>query len=95
MHRAFLAVAATATLLASVANPHFIEGGGHDIYGPPQWWQLTGAGAHDAIVAWCRLHGRRLAGPRWEVYGHWTDDEAKLRADVYYLLEPARPASST
>jgi hypothetical protein len=31
-----------------------------------------------------------LAGPNWEVYGHWTDewnsDPAKIRTDVFYLL---------
>jgi effector-binding domain-containing protein len=43
---------------------------------------------HDAVVTWCRAHGRERAGPRWEVYGHWTDDPAKQRTDVYYLLEP-------
>lgn len=47
------------------------------------------AAAHDAVKAWCRTHGRRLAGPRWEVYGHWTDDEAQLRTDVFYLLDPS------
>jgi hypothetical protein len=45
-------------------------------------------GAHAAVSEWCRAHGRRMAGPRWEVYGHWTDDEASLRTDVFYLLEP-------
>jgi effector-binding domain-containing protein len=45
--------------------------------------------AHDAIIEWCRVHGRRRAGPRWEVYGHWTEDETRLRTDVFYLLEPA------
>lgn len=45
--------------------------------------------AHDAINEWCRKHGRRRAGASWEVYGHWTEDEAKLRVDVFYLLEPA------
>ena len=43
--------------------------------------------AHEAVKDWCRDHGRRLAGPRWEVYGHWTDDVSQLRTDVYYLLE--------
>jgi len=43
-------------------------------------------GAHRAITDWCREHGRRLAGTSWEVYGHWTADETKLRTDVYYLL---------
>ena len=42
--------------------------------------------AHDAVVAWCRAHGRRLAGPRWEIYGHWSDDPAARRTDVCYLL---------
>jgi hypothetical protein len=44
--------------------------------------------AHDAVIEWCRTHGRRRAGPSWEVYGHWTDAEARLRTDVFYLLEP-------
>ena len=42
--------------------------------------------AHHAVVEWCRANGRQLAGPRWEVYGHWVDDETKLRTDVFYLL---------
>ncbi|MEP7325848.1 MAG: GyrI-like domain-containing protein [Gemmatimonadota bacterium] len=44
-------------------------------------------GAHDAVHQWCRERGRTLAGPSWEVYGHWHADPAKLRTDVYYLLE--------
>ena len=43
--------------------------------------------AHDAVLAWCRSHSRALAGPSWEIYGHWTDGEAP-RTDVYYLLRP-------
>jgi effector-binding domain-containing protein len=42
--------------------------------------------AHDAVIDWCRTNGHQLSGTRWEVYGHWTDDPAKLRTDVYYLL---------
>jgi effector-binding domain-containing protein len=42
--------------------------------------------AHAAICNWCADHGHTPAGPNWEVYGHWTDDPAKLRTDVYYLL---------
>lgn len=41
---------------------------------------------HDAIHAWCAKHNRRLAGPRWEIYGHWTDDPSQLRTDIFYLL---------
>jgi effector-binding domain-containing protein len=45
--------------------------------------------AHDAVVGWCHAHGHHRAGPRWEVYGHWTDDETRRRTDVFYLLERA------
>jgi effector-binding domain-containing protein len=44
--------------------------------------------AHDAIRKWCADHGQALAGPFWEVYGHWTDDPSQLRTDVFYLLQP-------
>jgi effector-binding domain-containing protein len=51
------------------------------------WGEYGGLGAaHDAVIAWCQAHGRELAGPRWEVYGHWSDDPARRRTDVYYLL---------
>ena len=47
-------------------------------------------GAHEAILRWCRDHGHALAGPSWEVYGHWTDecnsDPTKITTDVFYLL---------
>jgi GyrI-like small molecule binding protein len=46
-----------------------------------------GLGAANAAIAeWCRAHGRTLAGPSWEVYGHWNEDPAQLRTEVYYLL---------
>jgi effector-binding domain-containing protein len=47
--------------------------------------------AHQAIREWCAKHGHALAGPSWEIYGHWTDecnsDPAKIRTDVFYLLK--------
>ncbi len=43
--------------------------------------------AHDAIHLYVRANEHKLAGSSWEVYGHWTDDYAKLRTDIYYLLE--------
>ena len=50
-------------------------------------------GAHEAIRQWCKAHQHPLAGPNWEVYGHWSDDPAKLRTDVFYLLSTdANPA---
>ena len=48
------------------------------------------AGAHQAIQKWCADHGYALAGPSWEVYGHWQDDwnsdPSKIRTDIFYLL---------
>jgi effector-binding domain-containing protein len=45
--------------------------------------------ANAAIIAWCHANHRKRAGPSWEVYGHWDADPAKLRTEVYYLLQPA------
>lgn len=50
------------------------------------------AEAHRAVRTWCADHGHTPAGPNWEVYGHWVNewntDPAKIRTDVYYLLQP-------
>lgn len=47
--------------------------------------------AHQAVRQWCADHGYKLAGPNWEIYGHWTDewntDPSKIRTDVFYLLD--------
>jgi effector-binding domain-containing protein len=47
-------------------------------------------GAHQAILRWCEKNGHTLAGPSWEIYGHWKDewnsDPSKIRTDIYYLL---------
>jgi effector-binding domain-containing protein len=55
-------------------------------FGP---YQLLGD-AHDAIHQWCKANGHKLAGPRWEIYGHWLDewnrDPSKIRTDICYLL---------
>jgi effector-binding domain-containing protein len=46
--------------------------------------------AHDAVHAWCEANGRRLAGPCWEIYGHWlpewNSDPSRIRTDVFYQL---------
>jgi effector-binding domain-containing protein len=46
--------------------------------------------AHEAIRSWCQDNGYTLAGPNWEIYGHWKDewnsDPTKIRTDVFYLL---------
>jgi effector-binding domain-containing protein len=42
--------------------------------------------SHRAVIDWCVTAGHELAGPRWEVYGHWQDDPRDLVTEVYYLL---------
>ena len=49
--------------------------------------------AHDAVHAWCRANNHRLAGPSWEIYGHWDPEwdanPSRIRTDVYHLLSAA------
>lgn len=42
--------------------------------------------AYQALEDWSRQTGRAFAGVSWEVYGHWSDDPAKVRTDIYFLL---------
>jgi effector-binding domain-containing protein len=42
--------------------------------------------AHRRVLKWCRAAGRAVAGPRWEIYGHWREDPAEVETEVYYLL---------
>jgi effector-binding domain-containing protein len=46
--------------------------------------------AHEAVRQWCANSGHTLAGPNWEIYGHWKDewntDPSKITTDVFYLL---------
>src|SRR6266853_4917982 len=48
--------------------------------------------AHQAIRDWCSAHNHRLAGPNWEIYGHWQSawdkDPSRIRTDVFYQLAP-------
>jgi len=44
------------------------------------------AAAHNAIQSWRTATGRGFGTCSWEVYGDWTDDEAKLETMVVYLL---------
>jgi effector-binding domain-containing protein len=47
--------------------------------------------AHEAIRLWCRTNGYALAGPNWEIYGHWKEewntDSTKISTEVFYLLQ--------
>ena len=49
------------------------------------------AATYAAMQDWLAAHGRRGAGPSWEVYGDPADDPAQTRTDVYVLLAPAEP----
>jgi effector-binding domain-containing protein len=46
--------------------------------------------AHEAIRQCCAEHGHTMAGPSWEIYGHWKNewnsDPSKIVTDIYYLL---------
>jgi effector-binding domain-containing protein len=44
------------------------------------------AAAHEAINSWRAATGRAFGACSWEIYGDWTDDEAKLETQVIYLL---------
>jgi effector-binding domain-containing protein len=49
---------------------------------------------HQAILRWCAGQGYDLAGPSWEIYGHWqdewNDEPSRIRTDVFYLLRAPR-----
>jgi effector-binding domain-containing protein len=48
--------------------------------------------AHQAIHDWSKATNHPLAGPKWEIYGHWKpewdDDPSQIRTDVFYLMAP-------
>lgn len=41
---------------------------------------------HEAVRAAAAARGRELAGPCWEIYGHWREDPAELETEVFWLL---------
>ncbi len=49
------------------------------------------AAAHQAVRDWAAANGHALAGPSWEIYGHWlptwNSDPSLIRTDVYWLLK--------
>jgi effector-binding domain-containing protein len=42
--------------------------------------------AHQAVQDWCGAQGLHPAGPRWEVYGPHSDNEADIWVEAYWLL---------
>jgi hypothetical protein len=60
-----------------------------DVATATHWGDYARLGeTHSAVLAWCREQGREITGTRWEVYGHWSDDPATRRTDVFYQLTP-------
>jgi effector-binding domain-containing protein len=47
------------------------------------------ASAHAAVRDWCAENGHELTGVRWEIYGHWLEDQdpALFETEVYRLLK--------
>ncbi len=41
---------------------------------------------HAAVKEYARTHALELAGPLWEIYGHWREDPDELETEVYHLL---------
>ena len=44
------------------------------------------AAAHNAVHSWRAAEGRTFGECSLEIYGDWTNDEAKLETQVVYLL---------
>ena len=42
--------------------------------------------AHRAIIEWCDRRGLQRVGPRWEIYGHWSEGSTGQEVEVYYLV---------
>ena len=45
---------------------------------------------YEALHEWIACNKLHMTGPFWEVYGHWNDDQSKLRTDIYFLVEKKR-----
>jgi effector-binding domain-containing protein len=47
------------------------------------------ASVHAAVRDWCAANGHELTGVRWEIYGHWLEDQdpALFETEVYWQLE--------
>jgi effector-binding domain-containing protein len=41
---------------------------------------------HEAVRDYAAAHGRELAGPCWEIYGHAGPDPSQAETEVFWLL---------
>lgn len=46
--------------------------------------------AYDRLHTWIAQKNLKMLGPFWEVYGHWNEDQSKLRTDIYFLVEETK-----
>ncbi|MEP6833664.1 MAG: GyrI-like domain-containing protein [Gemmatimonas sp.] len=77
----------TAEPFDQVGNVEFMQTPAGIAATTTHWGDYSGLRqAHDTLQAWCRTHKRKQAGPSWEVYGHWSENPAQLRTDIFYLL---------
>jgi effector-binding domain-containing protein len=61
--------------------------------GPPTPEGL--AAAHAAVLRWCEANGEQTTRVRWEVYGHWRDDDPDgFETEIYWLLSATRSSAS-
>lgn len=80
----------TATAFEPVGAVEFLQTPAGVAATTTHWGDYSGLrSAHDALQAWCKANQQALAGASWEVYGHWSDDPARVRTDIYYLLRNA------
>ena len=89
--------AGAVAMLAGVETPEAIEGEGEVIGAATptgraamatHWGPYDRLGeAYAALGSWLAARGL-VCHVRWEVYGDWSDDPAKLRTDVFHLIEP-------
>ena len=72
---------------APIGNVHYSQLPDGEVATATHWGDYARLGeTHAAVIEWCRANGRERTGTRWEVYGHWVDDPARVRTDVFYLL---------
>jgi effector-binding domain-containing protein len=61
--------------------------------GPPTPEGL--AAAHAAVLRWCEANDEQTTRVRWEVYGHWRDDDPEgFETEIYWLLSATRSSAS-
>jgi len=45
------------------------------------------SGAHEAVARWCQANGHVPSGTRWELYGDWDPDPARMQTALYWMVE--------